>query len=131
MKITEYILPQGARPRRLAIAKNDVMDYSDFSRGYLGRFDPETGKVNEWPSPSGTGSQPYGIAVTPDGMVWYRESGVKPNTIVRFDPNNKGFEKWPIPSGGGVVRNRVSTPEGRLYIAFSGVNKFGIVAVER
>ncbi len=53
MKITEYILPQGARPLRLAIAKNDVMDYSDFSRGYLGRFDPEAGKVDDWPSPSG------------------------------------------------------------------------------
>ena len=25
--------------------------------------------------------RPNGIAITPDGMVWYSESGVKPNTL--------------------------------------------------
>jgi virginiamycin B lyase len=66
---------------------------------------------------------------TPDGIVWYSESGVEPNTIVRFDPETVLFQTWPIPSGGGVIRNIAATPEGRLYIACSGVNKVGIVAV--
>jgi virginiamycin B lyase len=64
-------------------------------------------------------------------MIWYSESGVKPNTIVRFDPAIKRFDSWPIPSGGGVVRNMVSTAVGHLYIACSGVNKIGIVYIER
>ena len=42
---------------------DDVVWYTDYSRGYLGRFDPKTGKVTEWPSPGGPQSQPYGIAV--------------------------------------------------------------------
>ena len=41
---------------------DDVMWYADYSRGYLGRFDPKTGTAKEWPSPSGPKSQPYGIA---------------------------------------------------------------------
>jgi virginiamycin B lyase len=131
MEITEHLLPQGARPRRLAIASNDMVYYTDFARGYLGRFDPNIGKIEEWASPGGTESRPYGITITPDGVIWYSESGVKPNTIVRFDPGMKAFERWPIPSGGGVVRNMVSTPDGDLYIACSGVNKVGIVNVER
>jgi virginiamycin B lyase len=130
MEIKEYILPQGARPRRLAIT-HDVIYYSDFSRGYLGRFDPGTGKIEEWASPGGANSHPYGIAATPDGTIWYSESGVKPNSIVRFDPGTIGFESWPIPSGGGVVRNMESTPGGDLYLACSGVNKVGIVYVNR
>lgn len=130
MQIREFILPEGARPRRLAIS-GDVIYYTDFARGYLGRLDPNTGKIEEWASPGGSESRPYGITITPDGVVWYSESGIRPNTIVRFDPNTKGFGTWPIPSGGGVVRNMVSTAGGDLYIACSGVNKVGIVKVER
>jgi virginiamycin B lyase len=103
--------------------------YTDFARGYLGWLDPNTGKTEEWSSPGGPESRPYGIAMTPDGAVWYSESGIKPNTIVWFDPSTKRFNSWPIPSGGDVVRNMVSTPEGNLYITCSGVNKVGIVEV--
>jgi virginiamycin B lyase len=38
--------------------------YVDFARGYLGKLDPATGAVKEWPSPSGTKSEPYGIVFT-------------------------------------------------------------------
>ena len=35
------------------------------ARGYLGHFDPVSGKLlKEWASPGGAGSEPYGIAVT-------------------------------------------------------------------
>lgn len=128
LKITEFELPDGAaRPRRLALATDGTIYYSDFARGYLGHFDPRTGKfLGEWLSPGGPHSKPYGIAVTPDGVVWFSESGVQPNTLVRFDPRTKSFSRTPIPSGGGVVRNMVSTPEGTLYLACSGVNKVAI-----
>jgi virginiamycin B lyase len=131
MEITEYPLPEGSRPRRLAITSDDRIYYTDFARGYLGRFDPSTKELKEWPSPGGPGSRPYGIAMTPDGKVWYSESGTNPDTIVRFDPKTESFAAWPIPSGGGVVRNMVSTPRGDLYIACSGVNKVGIVKIDR
>jgi len=131
LAITERKLPEGARPRRLAVAADDRVYYSDFARGYLARFDPATGEVKEWASPGGPASQPYGIAITRDGMVWYSEAGVHPNTVVRFDPKTESFAQAPIPSGGGVVRNMVATPDGRLYLACSGVNKIGIVEVQR
>jgi virginiamycin B lyase len=129
MAIHEYTLPAAsARPRRLALAPDDTVFYTDYARGYLGHFDPAAGKLlKEWPSPGGADSEPYGIAVTKDGDVWYSESGVKPNTLVRFDPKTESFVKEPIPSGGGVVRNMVATPDGRLYLACSGVNKVAVV----
>jgi virginiamycin B lyase len=127
MKITEYVLPEGARPRRLAIARDGTIYYTDYRRGYLGALDPKSGKVSEWPSPGGRGSWPYGIAITPDGSVWYSESGKQPNTIVRFRPGTKQFETWDVPSGGGVIRNMAATPGGDIYIACSGVDKIGIV----
>jgi virginiamycin B lyase len=80
-----------------------------------------------WPSPGGDGSDPYGIAITPDGMVWYSESGVTPNTLIRFNPTTEQFARTKIPSGGGTVRNMAATSDGRLYLACSGVNKVGVV----
>lgn len=129
MTIREYTLPNSdARPRRLALAPDGTIFYTDYARGYLGHFDPAGGKLlKEWASPGGAESEPYGIAVTSDGVVWYSESGVKPNTLLRFDPKSERFSSEPIPSGGGTVRNMVATPDGRLYLACSGVNKVAIV----
>jgi len=130
MEITEYTLPQkDTRPRRIAITKDDVLYYTDYARGYLGRYDPKTGKADEFQSPAKGDADPYGIAVAPDGTVWYSESGVEPNTLVRFDPKTAAFAQEKIPSGGGVVRNMVATPDGRLYLACSGVNKVAIVDI--
>jgi len=131
LTIREYGLPEGARPRRLALAPDGTIYYSDFARGYLGHFDPASGRTEEWASPGGSDSEPYGIAVTPDGVVWYSESGVKPNTVVRFDPKTRTFSRRLIPSGGGVVRNMVVAPGGRLYLACSGVNKVAVVSIGR
>jgi virginiamycin B lyase len=133
MTVREYTLPNaGARPRRIALAPDGTVFYTDFARGYLGHFDPASGRLlKEWPSPGGPGSEPYGIAVTEDGMVWYSESGVSPNTLVRFDPKSETFSQEKIPSGGGVVRNMVATPDHRLYLACSGVNKVAVVDLNK
>jgi len=133
MRIREYTLPAAnARPRRIALAPDGTIYYTDFARGYLGHFDPAGGKLmKEWASPGGTGSEPYGIAITNDGEVWYSESGVSPNTLVRFDPKSETFSMKPIASGGGVVRNMVATPDRRLYLACSGVNKVAVVDLNR
>jgi virginiamycin B lyase len=132
MNIQEFLLPPTARPRRLAIAADDnTVYFTDFVGGNLGKLDVSVGAVTLYASPGGPKSNPYGIAITPDGMVWYSESGVHPNTIVRFDPQTQTFARTDIPSGGGVVRNMAATPDGRIYIACSGVDKVGVVEAAR
>ena len=129
MEITEHTLPASdARPRRIALGTDDVVWYSDYARGYLGRFDPKTGAVKEWPSPGGRESQPYGIAQI-KGIIWYSESGVRPNTLVRFDPKTEKFQTWIIPSGGGVIRNMMRTADDNLAMACSGVNRVALVKI--
>jgi virginiamycin B lyase len=127
LKITEYVLPEFARPRRLAIAQDDTVYFTDFKSGHLGVLNTSTRAVKMYASPGGAESNPYGVTITPDGMIWYSESGVKPNTIVRFNPKTETFARADIPSGGGVVRNMVATSDGRVYIACSGVDKVGVV----
>jgi virginiamycin B lyase len=130
MEIREYKLPDtAARPRRIAITTDDAVWYTDYARGYLGRFDPKTGAVREWRSPGGPQSRPYAIAAT-GTILWYSESGVRPNTLVRFDPATEKFQTWIIPSGGGVVRHMMATPNGNLVLALSGVNRVALVEID-
>jgi virginiamycin B lyase len=131
MAIKEWTLPNPeSRPRRIAITSGDIVWYADYSRGYLGRLDTKTGDVKEWPSPGGPKSQPYGITAL-NGVIWYSESAVRPNTMVRFDPQTEKFQTWIIPGGGGVVRNIMPTKDGDIAIAESGVNKVGLVEIGR
>jgi virginiamycin B lyase len=129
MKITEFPLPNAdARPRRLTITPDDIIYYTDFPRGMLGRFDTKTREVKEWLSPGGPDSEPYAITQI-GGIVWYSESGVRPNTMVRFDPRTEKFQTFAIPSGGGVLRHFEATRDGNIATANSGVNKIGLVEI--
>jgi virginiamycin B lyase len=129
MAIKEIVLPSAdARPRRIAITADDAVWYTDFVRGSLGRYDPKTGALREWLSPGGKDSQPYGIAAV-GNIVWYSESGVRPNTLVRFDPVSEKFQTWTIPSGGGVIRHMMAMRNGNLVLACSGVNRVALVEV--
>ncbi|MGH8514177.1 MAG: virginiamycin B lyase family protein, partial [Gammaproteobacteria bacterium] len=129
MEIREYALPDAAsRPRRIAIVGDEVW-YSDFSRGFLGRYNIATGAHKEWASPSGPQSQPYGI-VFAKGAIWYNESFAKPNTIVRFDPKTEKFQSWAIPGGGDIVRKMDVTPDGNPVTANSLTNQVGLVEIK-
>lgn len=130
MTIKEWTLPiASSRPRRIAIGADDMVWYTDFSRGNLGRLDPVSGAVKEWESPSGPKSEPYGIVFT-KGALWYNESAAKPNTIVRFDPATEKFQSWAIPGGGDIVRNMDVAPDGNPVLANSLVNAVGVVAIK-
>jgi virginiamycin B lyase len=129
LAVKEYVLPEGARPRRLALESDTIVWYSDFARGFLGRLDLATGAVKEYPSPSGPKSWPYGMVFT-KGAVWYNESNAKPNTIVRFDPKTEKFQSWAIPGGGDIVRNMDVMPNGNPVTANSLVNQVGLIEIQ-
>jgi uncharacterized protein GlcG (DUF336 family) len=117
-------------PRRIAVTSDDLIWYTDYGRGYLGRLDPTTGRNTEWPTPSGTGTETQPYAITAVGkVIWYIETGVNPNMLVRFDTQTEKFQSWPIPSGGGVVRHMVAAPDGTLWLACSGVDRIARVVV--
>jgi virginiamycin B lyase len=122
LEIREYTLPEGARPRRIAVANDGALHYTDVARAKHARLDPQSALVREW----STRPQPYAIAITPDDLVWFVETGVSPNTLVRFDPKTEQSLSMPIPSGGGIVRNMVATPDGRLYLAESAANRIAV-----
>jgi virginiamycin B lyase len=124
-----YPLPDPAtQARRLAIDSHDIVWFVNSSQGRIGRLDPKTGAVKEWPTPSGAGSHPYAIDVL-DDVIWFNESSRRPDVLVRFDPKTETFQSFPIPSGVGIIRNMTHTRDGKLIIHQSSSNRFGLVEI--
>ncbi len=118
--------------RRLDIAEDGTIWYVNSRRGRLGSYNPINGEIREWPSPSGPRSHPYAIEVL-DGVVWYNESGMRPDALVRVDPKTEKFQSWAIPSGGfysGILRHMRPTKEGDLLIHQSATNRIIKVKIE-
>jgi virginiamycin B lyase len=130
LAIRYYEIPDtSSRIRRLGIASDGMVWYVNSSRGRIGRLNPTTSEVKEWPSPSGPSSHPYALAVVKD-IIWYNESGMRPDALVRFDPKTEQFQSWAIPSGFGIVRNMWVTKAGNLLIHQSSSNRVGLVEIQ-
>ena len=132
MELTEVKLPiPETTVRRLDIADDGMIWYVNSSQGRLGRYNPQTGKIAGWPSPSGPDSHPYGLAYA-GGAIWYNESGMRPDALVRFDPATETFQSWAIPSGkvyGGIVRHMRTTRDGNLLIHQTSTNRIILVTL--
>src|SRR5260370_2350305 len=87
MTITDFTLPEAARPRRMALDAQDRIYFTDYEGGHLGRLDPATGAVKMWASPAGEGAAPYGQAITPHGAVRSNQPGLTPNPKGRSAPH--------------------------------------------
>jgi len=111
MELEVVILPRAeARLRRLAITRDDLIWYTDYAGGYIGRYEPHTGVISEWKTPSEQ-SGPYAMAADADGRIWFVETWPEPNLLVGFDPiTEMFFSITPIPSGAGSVRHMVFDP---------------------
>ena len=119
-----------SRIRRLDLASDNSIWYVNSTMGRIGHLDPTTGAYQEWDSPSGPESHPYSLSVI-DDVVWYNESGMRPDALVRFDPASETFQSWAIPSGVGIVRNSWATQDGNLLIHQSSTNKVGLVIITK
>lgn len=131
---TRIDLPnQESHVRRLDLASDGSVWYVNSGAGRIGQYDPTTSRFREWPSPSGPDSHPYGLVVV-DDVVWYNESGKRPDPLVRFDPATERFQSWPIPSSGvyaGILRHTRADREGRLLIHQSATNHILRVSVAK
>jgi virginiamycin B lyase len=78
------------RIRRNHVTPDGMVWYVDYSRGYVGRLDPNTGQTKEWLTAGGAGARPYAITADDQGRLWVAETGpVK--QLVGFDPKTERF----------------------------------------
>jgi virginiamycin B lyase len=96
---TEYDMPRATIEPHDVLVQNGMVWYSDFGQQYLGKLDPKTGKVTEYPVPEPKKGHPQGqLDLQPDksGNLWL--SGMYQGGIVKFDPKAEAFKAYPLPA---------------------------------
>jgi Streptogramin lyase len=106
LSVREYVLPHknpDAYAHDPAVARDGMVYFADQQSSYIGRLDPETGEVKEFPTPT-PNSGPHGIIVVPDGSVWY--TGNAAGVIGHLDPKTGTITEFKTPAH--VIRTRRS-----------------------
>jgi len=137
---TEYDLPrEEISPHDVMLDKSGTVWFSSFGEQMLGRLDPKTGKVTEFPYQTPNDDLPTGsLALRPDqqGNLWL--GNMYQATIVKFDPKTEKFQSWPVPKVPGVEAAQVnmvspqsSNVDGKLWAqnnGFAGIHRFDLAS---
>ncbi len=133
--ITEYDLPRPTvEPHDVIVDVDGMAWYSNFGEQTLGKLDPKTGKVTEYPVPEPKKGSPTGalsIRSDRDGNLWlgmmYQAS------VAKFDRKTEKFQLWTIPAELNKDNTQINmtspmsyTVDGKLWTqnnGFAGVHR--------
>ena len=93
MKIWKAHTP-GSRPHDPLAARDGSLWYTGQMANVLGRVDPKTGKVKEYPLKTAH-SGPHGLKEDEDGNIWY--TGNTGALIGKLNPKNGAVTEYPMP----------------------------------
>src|SRR2546428_10154857 len=123
LTVVEYPLPgPKAFPHDPAVGRGGIVGYTDQENSYIGRLDPETGKVTDYPTPT-TVSGPHGIIVAPDGAVWHTANFK--GRLGRLDPTTGAIKEYALPP---QARDPHTPPyhDGQIRVPVPGSNPYGL-----
>ena len=99
--VTEYDLPRPeSMPHDVVMDSEGMLWYSDFGWQYLGKLNPKTAQVVEYPVPELKQGFPTGlldVEFDHEGNIWLGmmlQAG-----IAKFDKKTEKFQTWPLPKG--------------------------------
>ena len=135
---TEYTLPRETiSPHDVIVDAEGIVWYSSFGEQNLGRLDPKSGKVTEYPIPEHKPGFPtggLGLRSDKDGNLWL--GNMYQATIIKFDRKGESFQFWPLPPEQNIdaaqvnmVSPQSSHVDGKVWAqnnGFAGVHRLDI-----
>ena len=89
----EWLAPSlGSRPHDPLAARDGTVWWTGQFAHRLGRVDPRTGAIKEFPLPDGSG--PHGLVEDRDGNIWY--TGISKNVIGKLNPTTGAVTEHPV-----------------------------------
>src|SRR5262245_45813273 len=136
--ITEYDLPREIiEPHDVIVDAEGIAWYSSFGEQNLGRLDPKTGEVTEFPIPLHKPEFPtglLGLRSDHEGNLWL--GNMYQATIVKFDRKTKAFQFWLLPPEQNIdaaqvnmVSPQSSHVDGKVWTqnnGFAGVHRLDL-----
>ncbi|HEY2212091.1 MAG TPA: carboxypeptidase regulatory-like domain-containing protein [Bradyrhizobium sp.] len=135
---TEYDLPRETiSPHDVIVDSRGMVWYSSFGEQNLGRLDPRTGKVTEFPIEEHKPGFPtglLGLRSDRDGNLWL--GNMYQATIAKFNRNTETFKLWPLQGEENIdaaqinmVSPQSSDVDGKVWAqnnGFAGVHRLDI-----
>jgi len=135
---TEYDLPgETIEPHDVIVDSKGTVLYSSFGEQNLGRLDPQTGKVTEFPIAEHKPGFPtglLGLRPDPQGNLWF--GNMYQATIAKFDPKTETFKFWPLEGDENIdaaqinmVSPQSSNVDGKVWAqnnGFAGIHRLEI-----
>ena len=135
---TEYDLPRETiSPHDVIVDGSGMVWYSSFGEQNLGRLDPRTGKVTEFPVEQHKPGFPtglLGLRSDPQGNLWL--GNMYQATIAKFDRKAETFRFWPLQGEENIdaaqinmVSPQASGVDGKVWAqnnGFAGVHRLDI-----
>jgi virginiamycin B lyase len=136
---TEYDLPRETiSPHDVIVDSSGMVWYSSFGEQNLGRLDPKTGKVTEFPIEEHKPGFPtglLGLRSDREGNLWL--GNMYQATIVKFDRNSETFKFWPLQGDENIDAAQInmaspqsSDVDGKVWAqnnGFAGVHRLDIL----
>ena len=136
--VTEYDLPRETiEPHDVVVDGDGIVWYSSFGEPNLGRLDPRSGRVTEFPLPElkpGFPTGSLGLRTDAAGNLWL--GMMYQGGIARFDKQTETFRIWPLPVADNIdaaqvnmVSPQSSEVDGKVWTqnnGFAGVHRLYI-----
>jgi streptogramin lyase len=127
---TEYDLPRETiSPHDVIVDGSGMVWYSSFGEQNLGRLDPKTGKVTEFPMEEhkpGFPTGSLGLRSDPQGNLWL--GNMYQATIAKFDRKAETFKFWPLLGDENIdaaqinmVSPQSSNVDGKVWTQNNGI----------
>lgn len=97
----------------LVLGPGGEVYFSEYATDRLGRLDPGSGTITEWP----VGTGPNQLALAPSGAVYFTETGG--NAIARLIPSHSYYTSEVIPTPGSRPEGIALTGDGTLQVWFA------------
>ncbi|MEO8126087.1 MAG: cytochrome C [Bryobacteraceae bacterium] len=109
----EWVVPSlGSRPHDPLAARDGSIWWSGMFANVLGRLDPKTGEMKEFPV-SKPRSGPHGLVEDKDGNIWYTAN--QSTYVGKLNPKTGAITEYPVPEGVRGPHTPIFDQKGTLF----------------
>ena len=112
----------GSRPHDPLATRDGALWYTGQMMNVLGRVDPRTGQVKEFPLKSAH-SGPHGLVEDRQGNIWY--TGNAGALVGMLDPRSGAVTEYKMPEGKGDPHTLLFNRDGLLFFTLQNANQLG------
>ena len=123
--IREWPVPsKGGHPHDPAVGADGALWFTEQMVNKLGRLDPKTGEIKEYPLPTDKNSGPHGLVADKDGNIWFTANFG--GYIGKLDPRTGKVTEYKMPvEKADDPHTAVFDAHGILWFTVQGGNMVG------